>query len=193
MSCLHRAASSCQDPTSNLSHHFSEVTAEANLIALVVSDKSPQGFLEQVNRHLTQPVTCEMETNWRALKDRVNFSRWQWKQAEWLWTIYSRKMQELRPAQQQIVTSLNINNQAASNSLPIHQPGHHHLPALLDPAEALVDNIKLMQETHLHAIRLMAFGICTPWQWGHILISNHPYHCDAVGFVRYLATRCSPP
>ena len=54
-------------------------------------------------------------------------------------------MQELRPARQQLLTSLGMSNQVASHSLPIHQPGHHFLPALLDPAEALVDNIKLMQ------------------------------------------------
>ena len=63
-----RAAPSCTDPSSNLSRQFAEIAAEACLICVVLAAKSPQGFLEQVNRHLTQPITCETETNWRQLK-----------------------------------------------------------------------------------------------------------------------------
>ncbi len=53
-----------------MSRQFAEIAAEACLICVVLAAKSPQGFLEQVNRHLTQPVTCETETNWRLLKVR---------------------------------------------------------------------------------------------------------------------------
>ena len=31
-----------------------------------------------------------------------------------------------------------------------------------------------LQEIYVHALRLFALGICTPWQLGHVLISNFP-------------------
>ncbi len=54
-------------------------------------------------------------------------------------------MQELRPARHQLLSTLVHNRDVSSDNLPVRQPGDQFLPALLDPAEALVDNIKLMQ------------------------------------------------
>ncbi|KAK9818677.1 hypothetical protein WJX74_004919 [Apatococcus lobatus] len=186
-SCMHKQAKACLDPSSPASHQFAAAAAEAMLICVALGVKSPQGLLGAFNRHLTEATSCQAESNWRQVQDQLRFTRQQKKQLAWLWRTYNDKMQSLMPRRQQLMDSVNAAD-AITAGLPIHRPGQAANSTMLDPAEALVNHLKLMQEIYVHALRLFAFGICTPWQLGHVLISNYPYGSDGLSFVRHLVT-----
>ena len=77
-------------------------------------------------------------------QELLKFTRQQKKQLAWLWKTYNDKMQSLMPRRQQLMESVNAAD-ALTAGLPIHRPGQPATPPMLDPAEALVDHLKLMQ------------------------------------------------
>ena len=80
------------------------------------------------------------------VQERLRFTRQQKKQLAWLWRTYNDKMQSLMPRRQHLMDCVNSADTLTAG-LPIHRPGQPATPPMLDPAEALVDHLKLMQVT----------------------------------------------
>lgn len=78
------------------------------------------------------------------VQERLRFTRQQKKQLAWLWRTYNDKMQSLMPRRQHLMDCVNSAD-ALTAGLPIHRPGQPATSPMLDPAEALVDHLKLMQ------------------------------------------------
>ena len=78
------------------------------------------------------------------VQERLHFTRHQRQQLGWLWRTYNDKMQQLVPRQKELLSTLNATD-SSTMGLPIHKPGASLAPELLGPAQALVDNLKLMQ------------------------------------------------
>ena len=78
------------------------------------------------------------------LQERLRFTRQQRRQLAWLWRTYNDKMQSLLPKRQELLEAVNAAD-GPSAGLPIHQPGQTSPSTMLNPAEALVDHLKLAQ------------------------------------------------
>ncbi len=67
-SCMHKVASECMDASAPRSHQFASAAAEGMLICIALGVKSPQGLLGAFNRHLTESVSCQTESNWQQVQ-----------------------------------------------------------------------------------------------------------------------------
>ncbi|KAK9863756.1 hypothetical protein WJX84_007028 [Apatococcus fuscideae] len=47
---------------------------------------------------------------------------------------------------------------------------------------------KALQEVLLHTMRAFLYGICDPWQWGHMLAHNYPYHIETMDLIQFIQT-----
>ena len=117
------------------------------------------------------------------LQARARFTDLQVTQTRQLWASYNTRMACLSARRQQLLEL--IQHQEARNH---PQNAVSMAPAMIEPAAELMANMRLQQEVLLHTMRVFLYGICDPWQYGHMLAHNYPYHIETLDLILFIQT-----
>ena len=111
----------------------------------------------------------------------MRFTQTQVIQTQQLWASFTTHIAHLRAHKRLLLQTMR--HQDAQNN-PRHAVST--VPAMVEPATDLMDNIRLQQEVSLHTMRVFLYSICTPWQFGQLVAFMLPYHIDPMELIQFV-------